>query len=444
MSLSVNTTSPTLQPLDGSPQPLSNTGAPSTPVDPTQPPPLTELDPPLPDDGADGVTESNGMPRLAEPNFDFGDCDELALLLTRLDSSIRDAQGRLAAISVQHGALMGQGAFQNLGSTLTGMVNQVAQARAQERADQVMDWTQRLTGLAAAVADQAAKLPAPQKDKPGSQPLLADAVQKALGVGGTAPSDLDALLPPELRQSQGLQTPDGQPLDLGVSLHQADLEGAKAEQLALASGQPPEVAARLRLAVSVAAFVSAVKSTVNTVTGALGQAPLPGAQAAPPAVDPKDIGGSLKAQSQAASTLSQQTGAAASQTHANAVQSALAAQAARQLVLQTGSLVQLLVADLLRHGYQLQVDSGAVQNAGDEGAGVNALGVSHGLQRDERLRGELRALQQHLAERQTEQADQEEKLRDLVQALQQGGQQVLQLLQAAADPRMQARHVVRA
>ena len=98
----------------------------------------------------------------------------------------------------------------------------------------------------------------------------------------------------------------------------------------------------------------------------------------------------------------------------------------------------------MRRQWQVQSQASQYQNAGDEGVAVSGLAVSQQAQKAEALRVDERQLQLHLAELQAQQTEQADKLRELVLSLQQLSLDLSQLMSTAADPLVQARHVVRA
>lgn len=408
----------------------------------------------------DEITEPDGAPRLAEPTLQFADGDELALLLTSLDSRIRDTQARTAAQGLDLAGLQGSGAHNSMAARFAEASGKLADAAAKAKAAEVWAWVGRVSGFTGALAAQAAQLPAPEPGQTPTQPLLAAAVLGALSAGtetvlpATLPGGIDGLIDPALLHPTGLSTPDGQALDLSFSLLAADRAGAQAEQDALASGATPEQAARERLAVSVAAAVNTLVTVIAVVTRALGaQAPIdPGPPPTVPATAPATgqearpdpIDAELQSQRERATRLMAATTQTASSAHASAASADIDAQAAQQRAQSTAQQVQATVRDLVRRQMQLQFQSNQLQNAGDEGAGISGLAVSQQAHKAEALRVSERQLQQHLAELQTQQTEQADKLRELVLSLQQLQLDLSQLMSTAADPRVQARHVVRA
>lgn len=402
----------------------------------------------MPPDTLDELTEPGGAPRLAEPTLSFADGDELAMLLTSLDSRIRETQARTAAQGLDLAGLQGRNASTGLAERLAEASGKQADAAAKAKAGAVWDWVSRVSGFAGALAAQAAQLPPPQDGETLTQPLLAAAVMGALSAGTEtvppATANIDDLLDPGLRQASGLSTPDGQALNLGFSLLAADQAGAQAELQALAEGATPEQAARVRLAVSVAAAVNTLVTVLATVTAALG-APALGDPASPPsdAPAPDQIDAALQTQRERAARLAGATDEIAATARTAARTAAQDAQAVREQAQSAAQQVQATVRELVHRQMQLQLQSGQLQNAGEEGVGITGLAVSQKAQKEEALRLDARHLQQHLSELQTQQAEQQDKLREMLLSLQQLTLDLSQLMAASADPRVQSRHVVR-
>jgi len=389
--------------------------------------------------------------------------------LTSLDGRIRDTQARTATQGLDLAALQGSSAQRSMTARFAEASAKLSDAAAKAKASEVWAWVSRVSGFTGALAAQAAQLPAPEPGQTPTQPLLAAAVMGALSAGADTtvsaplPGGIDDLLDPALLHPGGLSTPDGQALNLGFSLLAADRSGAQAEQDALASGAAPEQAARTRLAVSVAAAVNTLVTVLAAVTRALGApglvdpGPLPGQPASPPTLetsqttgqeprpDPIDcIDSELQAQRGRAARLMGATTQAATSAQVAATSADADAQSAQRLAQSTAQLVQATVRDLVRRQWQVQSQASQYQNAGDEGVAVSGLAVSQQAQKAEALRVDERQLQLHLAELQAQQTEQADKLRELVLSLQQLSLDLSQLMSTAADPRVQARHVVRA
>lgn len=441
-------------PLGPVPLPPGSTG-PSTPsvTDPdgssTQPGALSSSVP-------DGVTlppaaDPDGtlsgpvaLPPLPEPELQFADGEDLALLLEALGARIRDAQARVSAQGLDHtrrlSGSVGQGVINRLGEATARLADALGKAKANE----VWTWLAKSSSFTGALAAQATSLQ-PTVDDNGQltgPPLLALAVLGALSASSdlAGTGSIDDLLPADMRDSGRLQAPDGRLVNLGFSLAAADQRGALAEQQALEAEATPEAAARLRLAVSIGVAVTTLTTLLAHTLQRLGQ-DASGLDLSLPGEVPADQADTvLQAQLERANALMGRVATAVEQSSGEAVDARQMATLATRKAHHTAQLAQLAVREIVRRQIQMQQQAAQVQITGPAAAQVSALGVSKDLAQTDAERADARRMEQRLTELAMQQEDQREKLREMALALQEALSGVMQQLNAgsAPDPRLAA------
>ncbi len=351
----------------------------------------------------DGVLDHNGAPALDLPLTEFSG-DELALLLSALDTKIKDTQARTAKEGIELARVQKQTANTEMLDKIQEAIDQQKEAAEKEKSQKVWGWLGKIAafigavaavivsaaativsggvgaallivavvGLVAATTDLASQIN--QEVNPGAEPfslgsLIGDAIIQAMDDEGVDGTDRAA--------AAGLGAA------LGFLLMQPDLAGQMAEASALADGRSADFASGMRLGVMIAAVVFTVAMTIALTVAS---------------------GGASSA-----------------------------------------NLVSSTAKNAMKAATYLQATAAFTQGVASVGSGATQIAVAYDQRDADEARAAAKAIEAVLAELSAQSEEQIARLRDIIESLQEGMLMFSQMVDTAGDQRANlVRNLVRA
>lgn len=354
-------------------------------------------------DQSDGVTDTHGAPVLEAPVTDFGG-DQLALILAALDTKIKEAQGKTAKEGIEAARQQTDSANKRMIGKLQEVIDKQKEAAEKEKENKVWGWIGKIAAVIGAIVAVVAAVALTVATGGAAAPLLALAVVGLVAATVDLASQINKEIHPDAKpftlgsligdaiveamdkagiSGDGRVAASSFASALGFLLMQPDLAGQMAGDAAKANGASEAEIAKITMGVQIAAVVTSIVAMIVVTVAS---------------------GGSSAAQSVSATVKN----------------------------LMTAAKVIGAVAEIIRGS------SGVAQGAiGIEVAEIN--------QDADESRAAAKKIEAILAQLQSQSEEQTARLKEIIEALDEGMAQFSQMVSAASDQRAnQVKNLVRA
>jgi hypothetical protein len=351
----------------------------------------------------DGVVDHNGAPALDLPLTDFSG-DQLALLLSALDTKIKDTQAKTAKEGIEAARVQKETANTEMLDKIQEAIDQQKEAAEKEKSQKVWGWLGKIAafigavaavlvsavaavasggpgaallivaviGLVAATTDLASQIN--QEVNPGAEPFSLGSL-----IGNAVIAQMDA----DGTDGKGRAAAAGLMAVVGMLLLQPDLSGQMAEVSALADGRSAEFASGMRMGMMVAAMVFTVAMTIALTVASGGTA--------------------------------------------------------------STNLVSTTAKNAMKAATYLQAGAAFTQGVASVGSGATQIAVAYDQRDADEARAAAKVIEAVLAELSAQSEEQVARLRDIIEALQESMLMFSQMINTAGDQRANlVRNLVRA
>lgn len=394
--------------------------------------------------GKDGVTDANGAPVLDAPVVDFSG-DQLALIMAALDTKIKEAQGKTAKEGIEAARQQTDSANKDMLKKLDEAIKKQKEAAEKEKESKVWGWIGKIAAVIGAIVATVAAVAATIATGGAAAPLLALAVVGLVAATVDLASQINQEIHPdaepftlgsligdaiiEAMDAAGISGDDRVAASsfasaLGFLLMQPDLAGQMAGDAAKANGASEDEIAKITMGVQIAAVITTIVAMI-AITIASG-----GAGGGNAASSTAKIG------AQTADTVGDV--ANATQKTANAVEKV--ADTADKVKKASDAATKVIKAARILEG-----GTAVVQGSAGVATGAIGIQVAEITQDADKSRAEAKKIEAILAQLQAQSEEQTARLKEIIQALDEGMAQFSQMVAAAGDQRAnQVKNLVRA
>lgn len=393
-------------------------------------------------DAEDGVVDANGAPSLPPSITDFSG-DELALVLAAMDTKIKELQGKTAKEGIEAARQQTETANKKMLDKLQEAIDKQKEAEEKEKENKIWGWIGKIAAFIGAIVAVVAAAAATVASGGAATPLLAVAVLGLVAATVDLASQINQEVHPDAKpftlgsligdaiidamDKAGIGGKDraaasGLAAALGFILMQPDLAGQMAEDAAIANGVDPADAANIRLGVQIAAVVTTLVAMILLTIASGGAS-----------------GGS------AASN----TATSVAKTAANSADdvASAATKAANSVddVANAATKAQDAANKVIKASKFIQAGTQVVQGTAAIGGGVNTLQVGEMVRDADKARAAAKEIDAVLLQLQQQSDELTQRLKEIMNALQEGMAQFSQMIATAGDQRAnQIKNLVRA
>jgi transloator len=226
----------------------------------------------------DGVNNANGAPTLADAITDFSG-DELALILSKIDTQIKDAQASTAKEGIEHTREQTDTANKEMLKKLAEAIEKQKEAAEKAKSEKVWGWIGKIAAFIGAVVAVVVAAVATVASGGAAAPLLALAVIGFVAATVDLANQINQEIHPDAEpftlgsligdaiidamdkagiEGKGRAAASGLAAGLGFLLMQPDLAGQMAGDAALADGKSQEFADQVKMGVMFAAVATTI------------------------------------------------------------------------------------------------------------------------------------------------------------------------------------------